>query len=86
MAMVEIYLPLICSRHELQHFINVMEGYLMNQIFYLSWREFEVEMSQTVSCVSCVAKQTNVLSVDYGTLNPEPLVSRAENWEDPQRE
>lgn len=36
-------------RHELQHFITVMQGYLTNQLFHLSWGEFETELSQNVS-------------------------------------
>ena len=42
------FLPLSC-RHELQHFITVMQGYLTNQLFHLSWGEFETELNQNVS-------------------------------------
>ena len=41
-------LPPSC-RHELQHFITVMQGYLTNQLFHLSWGEFETELGQNVS-------------------------------------
>ena len=41
-------LPPSC-RHELQHFITVMQGYLTNQLFHLSWGEFETELNQNVS-------------------------------------
>ena len=35
-------------RHQFQHFINIMHGYVANQLFYISWREFEVELSSKV--------------------------------------
>ena len=28
--------------------MNVMEGYLTNQLFYLSWGEFEAQLAQRV--------------------------------------
>ena len=35
-------------RHQFQHFVNIMLGYMANQLFYISWREFEVELSTKV--------------------------------------
>lgn len=36
-------------RHEFQHFVNIMNSYMANQLFYLTWREFEIELAQNVS-------------------------------------
>jgi gamma-tubulin complex component 6 len=35
-------------RHEFQHFVGVMEGYITNQLFYLSWRELEEDLATKV--------------------------------------
>ena len=35
-------------RHQFQHFVNIMLGYMANQLFYISWREFEVELNTKV--------------------------------------
>ena len=35
-------------RHQFQHFVNIMHGYVANQLFYISWREFEVELNTKV--------------------------------------
>ena len=35
-------------RHEFQHFVNIMHGYVANQLFNISWREFEVDLSSKV--------------------------------------
>ena len=35
-------------RHQFQHFVNVMHGYMSNQIFYISWKEFQVELATKV--------------------------------------
>ena len=40
--------PSVSCRHELQHFIDVMEGYIANQLFYLSWGEFEEDLANNV--------------------------------------
>ena len=39
---------LITYRHEFQHFVGVMEGYITNQLFYLSWRELEEDLATKV--------------------------------------
>lgn len=36
-------------RHEFQHFVNIMHGYMANQLFNMSWREFEVDLATKVS-------------------------------------
>lgn len=36
-------------RHEFQHFINIMHSYVANQLFYISWREFEVDLATKAS-------------------------------------
>lgn len=36
------------QRHELQHFVDVMQGYITNQLFYLSWRELEDDLATKV--------------------------------------
>ena len=38
-----------CCRHELQHFVDVMQGYITNQLFYLSWGELEEDLASKVS-------------------------------------
>lgn len=37
------FLPFNCflSRHEMQHFVNNLEGYLSNQILNVTWSEFQ---------------------------------------------
>ena len=35
-------------RHELQHFVDVMQGYITNQLFYLSWLEFEDQLTNQI--------------------------------------
>ena len=35
-------------RHEFQHFVNIMHGYVANQLFSISWREFETELENKV--------------------------------------
>ena len=36
-------------RRELQHFVDVMHGYITNQLFYLSWGELEDDLASKVS-------------------------------------
>lgn len=36
-------------RHEFQHFVNIMHGYMANQLFNISWREFELDLATKVS-------------------------------------
>ncbi len=45
-------------RHEYQHFINVMHGYIANQVFQITWREFENDLEKEVLlCVyECILK------------------------------
>ena len=33
-------------RHEFQHFINIMHGYISSQLFSLTWEEFQTELTQ----------------------------------------
>ena len=35
-------------RHEYQHFVNVMHGYIANQVFQITWREFETDLQNEV--------------------------------------
>ena len=35
-------------RQELQHFVAVMEGYITNQLFHLSWRELENRLKEVM--------------------------------------
>ena len=35
-------------RHELQHFVDVMQGYLSNQLLHLSWQELEYDLTHKV--------------------------------------
>ncbi|XP_064400242.1 uncharacterized protein LOC135346526 isoform X2 [Halichondria panicea] len=35
-------------RHEYQHFVNVMHGYIANQVFQITWREFENDLENDV--------------------------------------
>ena len=35
-------------RHEYQHFVNVMHGYIANQLFQITWREFETDLQNEV--------------------------------------
>ncbi len=40
-------------RHEYQHFVNVMHGYIANQVFQITWREFENDLENDVcNCVT----------------------------------
>lgn len=36
-------------RHEYQHFVNVMHGYIANQVFQITWGEFETDLQNEVS-------------------------------------
>ncbi|XP_065912106.1 gamma-tubulin complex component 6-like isoform X2 [Dysidea avara] len=36
-------------RHEMQQFINVMEGYIVNQVLHVSWLEFQKNLKENVS-------------------------------------
>ncbi|XP_065674237.1 gamma-tubulin complex component 6 isoform X2 [Hydra vulgaris] len=35
-------------RHEMQHFVNNLERYIVNQILHVSWREFQQDLRQKV--------------------------------------
>lgn len=37
-------------RHEMQQFISVMEGYIVNQVLHVSWQEFQKNLQDHVSC------------------------------------
>ena len=36
-------------RHELQHFVNIMHSYISNQVFLMSWEEFQKELRSEVT-------------------------------------
>ena len=36
---------LVC-RHEMQHFVQSVEGYLSNQVIQVSWKEFQVDLAE----------------------------------------
>ena len=44
----EQYHKLHLFRHEMQHFVNVMSGYVVNQILNVSWKEFQEKLSKLV--------------------------------------
>ncbi|XP_022099325.1 gamma-tubulin complex component 6-like isoform X2 [Acanthaster planci] len=35
-------------RHEMQHFVNVMQGYVANQVIHVSWEEFQRQLKTEV--------------------------------------
>ena len=35
-------------RHEYQHFVNVMHSYIANQLFQITWRDFETDLQKEV--------------------------------------
>ncbi|XP_072026264.1 gamma-tubulin complex component 6-like [Amphiura filiformis] len=35
-------------RHEMQHFVSVMQGYVVNQVIYVTWGEFQQELKTNV--------------------------------------
>ncbi|XP_071784564.1 gamma-tubulin complex component 6-like [Asterias amurensis] len=35
-------------RHEMQHFVNVMQGYVVNQIIHVTWEEFQRQLKTEV--------------------------------------
>lgn len=35
-------------RHEFQHFVNIVHGYVANQLFFITWREFDIELTNKV--------------------------------------
>lgn len=37
------------NRHEMQHFVNNLERYTVNQIIHVSWEEFQQDLKQQVS-------------------------------------
>ena len=43
------WLCYLCCRHELQHFVDNIQGYLSNQILNVSWAEFQHELEHNVS-------------------------------------
>ncbi len=46
-------------RHEYQHFVNVMHGYIANQVFQITWREFEIDLENDVcNCVTTTVPTT----------------------------
>lgn len=36
-------------RHEFQHFVNLMHGYIASQLFGFTWKEFQTELTQQVT-------------------------------------
>ena len=41
--------PVTWCRHEMQHFVSVMQGYVVNQVIHVSWEEFQRELKTNVS-------------------------------------
>lgn len=37
---------IVFDRQELQHFVTVMESYVTNQIFHVSWKSFESNIDE----------------------------------------
>ncbi|CAH1784421.1 unnamed protein product [Owenia fusiformis] len=35
-------------RHEMQHFVKVMQGYIANQIIHVTWQEFQTELADNM--------------------------------------
>ncbi|XP_065066356.1 gamma-tubulin complex component 6-like isoform X2 [Rhopilema esculentum] len=44
------------SRHEMQHFVNNVERYLVNQIIHISWQEFQDDLKNNVHNVDDLHK------------------------------
>ncbi|XP_072181800.1 gamma-tubulin complex component 6-like [Diadema setosum] len=42
------YHQLQLFRHEMQHFVNVMQGYVVNQVIHVSWEEFQKDLKDNV--------------------------------------
>ncbi|XP_030829097.1 gamma-tubulin complex component 6 [Strongylocentrotus purpuratus] len=42
------YHQLQIFRHEMQHFVNVMQGYVVNQVIHVSWEEFQKDLKGNV--------------------------------------
>ncbi|XP_041460037.1 gamma-tubulin complex component 6-like isoform X1 [Lytechinus variegatus] len=42
------YHQLQLFRHEMQHFVNVMQGYVVNQVIHVSWEEFQKDLKENV--------------------------------------
>ena len=46
-------------RHEFQHFVNIMHGYISNQLFGVTWEEFQVELTQQTESLDDVIMAHN---------------------------
>lgn len=46
-------------RHEFQHFVNIMHGYISSQLFGLTWEEFQAELSQHCGSLDDVIQAHN---------------------------
>lgn len=46
-------------RHEFQHFVNIMHGYIVSQLFGITWKEFQVELTQQCSGLDDVIQAHN---------------------------
>ena len=42
-------IPLFLFRHEMQHFVNNLERYIVNQIIHVSWQEFQQDLTNKVA-------------------------------------
>ena len=43
------------SRREMQHFVTVMDGYVVNQIIRVSWLEFQQQLKEVQSSMPCAS-------------------------------
>jgi len=46
-------------RHEFQHFVNIMHGYVASQLFGLLWEEFQTELTQQSQTLDDVIQAHN---------------------------
>lgn len=46
-------------RHEFQHFVNIMHGYISNQLLGLTWEEFQVDLAQHAESLDDVTAAHN---------------------------
>lgn len=49
----------------MQHFVNNLERYTVNQIIHVSWEEFQQDLKQHVSIYSYLKEFISVLTLSY---------------------
>ena len=52
---------MLCSRHEMLHFVSSCEGYLANQILNVTWAEFQQKLATNVSRLQRATPASNFL-------------------------